>query len=382
MKKQSNIGISVPSNFVGGPQKLAALAARDFAASGHNVTIFVPVLPYTYYFLKLLKRPLKWGHVSFPFFFKWILKRRFSHEDLLCGKGLHHLINVAPVLIKASNRRCKKLDYLIYFTEAQIMDYHGIMPVEKQILLLCHPAEHAYGHGKLFAEMRRAFGGKTITISKFSSEGASGSPGNIPIVECPVSPEIWLSHESMEFETDRKDILLFLKGRPGDHDGIELVKKMAAVHPKLKFTVWCRGSGAAQTAAREFPDVQIIQNIPEDELNVLYSGHKFLVFPSDFEGFGMPPIEAMACGSVPILRSAVGAAEMYARDGTNSIFWEDDLDSLGRRVLSVMNNKDKLKKMQRATQHSLAKFNPRGYGGRLMAAAGFWNGDCLPENKE
>jgi glycosyltransferase involved in cell wall biosynthesis len=37
--------------------------------------------------------------------------------------------------------------------------------------------------------------------------------------------------------------------------------------------------------------------VPTEELPTLYSGASLFVYPSLFEGFGMPPLEAMACGT-------------------------------------------------------------------------------------
>jgi glycosyltransferase involved in cell wall biosynthesis len=40
--------------------------------------------------------------------------------------------------------------------------------------------------------------------------------------------------------------------------------------------------------------------VPESDLPVLYSGALCFVYPSYFEGFGLPPLEAMKCG-VPVI---------------------------------------------------------------------------------
>jgi glycosyltransferase involved in cell wall biosynthesis len=46
--------------------------------------------------------------------------------------------------------------------------------------------------------------------------------------------------------------------------------------------------------------------VPDDQLFDLYSGADAFVFPSIYEGFGLPPLEAMSCGT-PVLVSNVSA---------------------------------------------------------------------------
>jgi glycosyltransferase involved in cell wall biosynthesis len=71
--------------------------------------------------------------------------------------------------------------------------------------------------------------------------------------------------------------------------------------------------GAAGSWAHELPDVTLTGALSDDELAAIYSGAHALVFPSDDEGFGLPPVEALACGTpvvasdVPALREVLGA---------------------------------------------------------------------------
>lgn len=52
--------------------------------------------------------------------------------------------------------------------------------------------------------------------------------------------------------------------------------------------------------------VRILGYVPDDELPALYGGATMFVYPSLYEGFGLPPLEAMACG-VPVLTSDVAS---------------------------------------------------------------------------
>lgn len=52
--------------------------------------------------------------------------------------------------------------------------------------------------------------------------------------------------------------------------------------------------------------VKFLGSVPERDLPALYSGALALVFPSLFEGFGLPILEAMACGC-PVITSATSS---------------------------------------------------------------------------
>lgn len=57
--------------------------------------------------------------------------------------------------------------------------------------------------------------------------------------------------------------------------------------------------------------------VPDDQLAPLYSGAEVFVFPSIYEGYGIPVLEAMACGTkvvtsdIPELREAGGEGAIY-----------------------------------------------------------------------
>ncbi|MBI5207758.1 MAG: glycosyltransferase family 4 protein [Candidatus Firestonebacteria bacterium] len=60
-------------------------------------------------------------------------------------------------------------------------------------------------------------------------------------------------------------------------------------------------------------DVKFIDYLKENELNLAYAGAKLLVYPSIYEGFGLPILEAMACG-IPVLTSNISSMPEIADD--------------------------------------------------------------------
>ncbi|MGI8919173.1 MAG: glycosyltransferase family 4 protein [Pyrinomonadaceae bacterium] len=54
--------------------------------------------------------------------------------------------------------------------------------------------------------------------------------------------------------------------------------------------------------------VRFIGYTTDDELRALYSSCRISVYPSLYEGFGLPPLEAMACGA-PVIASRIPAIE-------------------------------------------------------------------------
>jgi len=52
--------------------------------------------------------------------------------------------------------------------------------------------------------------------------------------------------------------------------------------------------------------VTLLRSVPESDLPLLYNSASLFVFPSLYEGFGLPPLEAMACG-VPVVTTQSGA---------------------------------------------------------------------------
>ena len=100
------------------------------------------------------------------------------------------------------------------------------------------------------------------------------------------------------------------------------VAALARAHRKLPLVL----VGSAGRWARELPNVTLTGEVTDDELAAIYTGAHALVFPSQDEGFGLPPVEALACGTpvvasdVPPLREVLG--------GRATLTPVDELDGL------------------------------------------------------
>ena len=61
-------------------------------------------------------------------------------------------------------------------------------------------------------------------------------------------------------------------------------------------------------------DIRYLEYVTDQDLPALYTGAELFLFPSLYEGFGFPPLEAMACGT-PVMASAAGSLEEVLGNG-------------------------------------------------------------------
>jgi alpha-1,3-rhamnosyl/mannosyltransferase len=95
--------------------------------------------------------------------------------------------------------------------------------------------------------------------------------------------------------------------------------------------------------------------VPDIELSLLYAGARVFVYPSFYEGFGLPILEAMACGCPVICANAASLPEVA---GEAAIYCSpDDANGLATAIAEVFDSKDLYARMRLKGFDQAAKFN-------------------------
>jgi alpha-1,3-rhamnosyl/mannosyltransferase len=117
----------------------------------------------------------------------------------------------------------------------------------------------------------------------------------------------------------REAYVLYI-GSNKPHKNLPALIRAYTLLPKAPGLVVAGEEDPRYTNARELAQalklndrVRFLGSIPERDLPALYSGAMAFVFPSIYEGFGLPPLEAMACG-VPVACSNIPCLSETVRD--------------------------------------------------------------------
>ena len=119
-----------------------------------------------------------------------------------------------------------------------------------------------------------------------------------------------------------------------------------------------------RSSARE--RLLLLDWVPTPTLRVLYTHAACLAFPSVYEGFGLPPLEAMrhdcpvVCSDNSSLPEVCADAALY--------FDPDQPDDILARIETVLGDEDERKRMVAEGRRRVAHFSPERYAERLGAA--------------
>ena len=126
------------------------------------------------------------------------------------------------------------------------------------------------------------------------------------------------------------------------------------------------GEGWGAQPQLDRPGVLRLGYVRDDELGSLYSGASVFVYPSRFEGFGMPIVEAMACG-VPVVASSHPSMDEACGDAAIRADPEDP-ESIAEGIRTALSAPEEwvrrgLDYARRFTWRSVGETFLRGYEG-------------------
>lgn len=145
-------------------------------------------------------------------------------------------------------------------------------------------------------------------------------------------------------------------------------ERIAKTHARLQLVIagqkgWLSDDLMAYLDKSEIRDrVLFTGHLSDDDLRALYSSCQVFVYPSLYEGFGLPLLEAMACGAA-VVTSNVGSIVETVGDAARLIS-PTDPDDLAQAITALLDNP------REREQHSLAVINhARNFSWQRTAAA-------------
>lgn len=196
------------------------------------------------------------------------------------------------------------------------------------------------------------------TVSQFSKEDIMAQYGvphqKITVVYSAVKdsfqPLPWEAHAAVkEKYTDGKEYFIYIGAIHPRKNLINLLKAFS------KFKKWQRSgfklvlagrlawkNDAFLTLLKTYKyrqDVVLLNYMGEEELARLLGAAYALVYPSFFEGFGVPVLEAVQCG-VPVLTSADSPMQEIAQDAA-LYFNPHDVDDMAQQLMTIYKDEDR-----------------------------------------
>lgn len=110
--------------------------------------------------------------------------------------------------------------------------------------------------------------------------------------------------------------------------------------------------------------VYFLKDIPLEDLTVIYQLANVFVYPSLFEGFGIPIIEALVSG-IPVITSKEGC---FSEAGGEAARYIDPLDveEIAETLKDILDDPDKREKMIAAGIEHAAKFSDKQIAGNIF----------------
>ena len=129
---------------------------------------------------------------------------------------------------------------------------------------------------------------------------------------------------------------------------VDVFEKIQKENPNLSLVLTGKHGWGQDPSFKDNDRIVSTGFIPRDDLTALYSGCRVFVYPSLYEGFGLPILEAMACGT-PVITSNNSSVTEIAKDAAILVDPRSE-SQIKRAIEMVLNlNLDSYQKMVNAS---------------------------------
>jgi len=186
---------------------------------------------------------------------------------------------------------------------------------------------------------------------------AEGVPPAIPAGPLPegLQPGFILAVGTVEPRKNYPRLLAAFRQMRGRHGSLPFIINGRPGVPELVIagrTGWAYGDTLRRIAAE--PGVRYLGHVDEPTLSALYEGASVLAFPSLYEGFGLPLLEAMSRG-VPAVVGAAGALPELG-EGAAITANPDDVNSIAAALERLLSDEALRKKLGEEGRRRAASF--------------------------
>ena len=149
-----------------------------------------------------------------------------------------------------------------------------------------------------------------------------------------------------------------------------IVRAMLHLNSKIHLIVIGKETAYAQKVKRFIAKnalidrIHFLKNVPPEDLPGIYMQAEIFVFPSRFEGFGIPIIEALHCG-VPVIAASGSCLEEAG--GPESLYVKpDDEKEMANAINLILNDPIKKNKMIKAGKEYVKRFSDEIVAAEIM----------------
>jgi glycosyltransferase involved in cell wall biosynthesis len=113
--------------------------------------------------------------------------------------------------------------------------------------------------------------------------------------------------------------------------------------------------------------VHYVGHVSDAELRALYEHALALVYPSRYEGFGLPPLEAMTCGCPVVISDQPALIEIAGKSDAALVTGMDDVEGLAGLLGRLAADADLRRHLSERGRAHAARFTWRSTAARLLA---------------